>query len=173
MGYEYQNWKRIELIDADVCAIKNNQKKLRMLSDENISYEIVDELSIIKTINHKHVYEIGLSGKPDSVIFQYAIKANRIILTHDTDFLDDDKFPINISPGIVVLPGSRGCFESTLLGLVYLCHTFKDQHKLLSKSKITINSKEASMKIKSLNWDGQKTETEYLLNKGVYRNIFN
>jgi hypothetical protein len=54
------------------------------------------------------VDEVGLSGHSDEDVCAFAWRENRILLTHDHDFLDDRRFPYHRNPGMVSLPGASG-----------------------------------------------------------------
>ena len=59
---------------------------MRFLTDENIAVSIVKFLRN-KGFDVKDVKEESLYGSPDKDIFELAKKENRIILTHDKDFV--------------------------------------------------------------------------------------
>jgi predicted nuclease of predicted toxin-antitoxin system len=61
-----------------------------------------------KKLNVKDVYEEGLEGRPDEDVMAFAWDTQRVLLTHDRDFLDDRKFPANRNPGVIVLLGGSG-----------------------------------------------------------------
>src|SRR5262249_7529665 len=58
--------------------------------------------------NATYAGDVGLLGHDDMDVFAFAAREGRVILTHDTDFLDDRRFPPHRNPGIVVLPGASG-----------------------------------------------------------------
>ncbi|HAU0250447.1 DUF5615 family PIN-like protein [Legionella pneumophila serogroup 1] len=83
------------------------KRKARFLVDENLgnsTCEVLKELGW----NTLFVSEVDLIGKSDKDIYRYAFKNNRIILTHDTDFLNDKQFPFYCNPGVIVFPGGDG-----------------------------------------------------------------
>jgi hypothetical protein len=51
------------------------------------------------------VDDVGLSGRLGEEVLAFAWEEQRILLTHDFDFLDDSRFPFQRNPGLVVLPG--------------------------------------------------------------------
>jgi predicted nuclease of predicted toxin-antitoxin system len=51
------------------------------------------------------VDDVGLSGRSGEEVLAFAWEEQRILLTHDFDFLDDSRFPFQRNPGLVVLPG--------------------------------------------------------------------
>ncbi len=59
---------------------------MKFLTDENIAISVVKHLRN-KGHDVKDVKEESLYGSPDKDIFELAKKENRIILTHDKDFI--------------------------------------------------------------------------------------
>jgi hypothetical protein len=55
--------------------------------------------------------DAGLRRAPDRDHFTHALDYGRTLITFDTDFLDDRRFPLALSPGVVVLsaPDDRAC----------------------------------------------------------------
>jgi len=47
-------------------------------------------------------YEVGLAGHDDTDHLPYAYREGRVLLTHDKEFLDNQKHPPYRSPGIAV-----------------------------------------------------------------------
>ena len=60
---------------------------MKLLIDENISYRIVKKIEDIFP-NSEQVKRLGLLGKEDYIIWNYAKKNEFIILTKDEDYLD-------------------------------------------------------------------------------------
>ena len=89
--------------------VKENTKKARFFVDECLG-KGVTELLRNAGWNVDDVWEAGLCGQPDENLFAFAQKQDRILLTHNVDFLDDRKFPPdpNRNPGVIVLPGASG-----------------------------------------------------------------
>ena len=51
---------------------------------------------------------MALIGHADEASFATACETRRIILTRDSDFLDDQRFPFHRNPGVVVLLAATG-----------------------------------------------------------------
>lgn len=83
------------------------EKKARFLIDENLGEVVAQSLRALGW-NATYVGDVGLAGHDDTDVFAFAAREDRILLTHDTDFLDDRKFPPHRNPGVVVLPGAAG-----------------------------------------------------------------
>jgi hypothetical protein len=101
---------------------------------------------------------VGLAGHPDENVFAYALKHDRILLTHDTDFLDDRKFPFdsNRNPGVIVLPGGSGG-DAFLIRALSILQTICSARELFRGSKINI-SPEGIIKIRQRNLETGGTE---------------
>ena len=75
---------------------------MKLLLDENLSPQHARELRS-EGYDACAVAEIGLSGKPDEHIRQYAIDTGRILLTLDADFANIVRFPPEKTPGVMRL----------------------------------------------------------------------
>ena len=63
--------------------------------------------------NAVSVYDIGCEGKSDEIIYKEAFKADRILLTHDDDFLNNKLFELKFSTPTIILPIKN--FEDALV----------------------------------------------------------
>jgi predicted nuclease of predicted toxin-antitoxin system len=103
-------WKRLDhdISDESFAAFERDFKqKARFLVDESLG---VEAARVIRASGWNVVYvdEVDLGGKSDEDVFAFGWREDRIILTHDKDFLDDRRFPFHRNPGVVVLPGATG-----------------------------------------------------------------
>ena len=78
-------------------------KKARFIVDENIDGLTTEILHELKW-NVKGVKELGLSGHSDEDVLAEVWCNNRMLITNDRDFLDNDRFPEHRNPGIIILP---------------------------------------------------------------------
>jgi len=79
-------------------------------------------------------------GHSDEDVFARAWVDDRIILTHDTDFLDDRRFPPHQNPGVVVLPGAEGeeaALITSLAGLVSFVAPFREGYR---REKVVVSA---------------------------------
>jgi predicted nuclease of predicted toxin-antitoxin system len=89
--------------------------KARFLVDENAGIEVAKFLQN-SGYNAKFVADLGLRGRSDEDVFAAAWKNKRVVITHDADFLDNNRFPPNRNPGVVLIrPGSVGRDDERLL----------------------------------------------------------
>ena len=80
------------------------ESKARFLVDESVGMEAA-RLIRDRGWNVRYVEDVGLLGRSGEEVLAFAWKEQRILLTHDFDFLDDSRFPFQRNPGLVVLPG--------------------------------------------------------------------
>jgi len=111
-------WKKVLLpSDREVAAfMREHLKKARLLVDESLGPEVAAILRSARW-NTRYVADVGLQGHSDEDVFAFAHRDDRILLSHDTDFLDDRRFPPHRNPGVIVLPGGSGDEEALGAGL--------------------------------------------------------
>ena len=73
---------------------------LKFLIDENLSWRVAEALQKLG-IDALHIKDVGLQGKEDEIIMDYAIKENRVLLTQDSDFADIRNYPLGTHKGII------------------------------------------------------------------------
>ena len=95
----------------------------RFLVDESLGIGVTNALRR-EGWNAKDVLEVGLKGHSDEDIFAYAKREDRILLTHDDDFLDDKRYPLGRNPGIIVLPGGDGNVSALSRALGFISHRY-------------------------------------------------
>jgi predicted nuclease of predicted toxin-antitoxin system len=82
--------------------------KTRFLVDENAGVEVAKALQGYG-YNAKFVADVGLRGRSDEDVFAAAWKDKRVVITHDADFLDNNRFPPHRNPGVILVrPGAGG-----------------------------------------------------------------
>ncbi len=98
-------------------------------------------------------------------MFQRARKERRILLTHDEHFLDDRRFPLALSPGIIVM--RRPHDTDALASLVeLLVDVFRPYGETWEKQKILLSpSGEVTNRLREFK-TGRITETRYRLSPG-------
>jgi hypothetical protein len=77
--------------------------KTRFLADENIEPWALYILRYLKydVIDCRHA---NISGRDDRDVFAAAWRLRRVLLSHDADYLDDNRFPFARCAGLVVFP---------------------------------------------------------------------
>jgi len=79
---------------------------LRFKLDENFSPALAENF---KKSGHETetVLDENLSGSPDEAIFQVCLAENRCLVTFDLDFSNIMRFPVENTPGIIVVRPNR------------------------------------------------------------------
>lgn len=118
MGNIVMTWHRVpDAPQEEVKAFADQfRKRARFLVDESLGVDVAKVLQD-QGWNAKYVAELGLEGHSDEDVFARAWVDDRIVLTHDTGFLDDRRFPPHRNPGVVVLPGAQGDEVSLITAL--------------------------------------------------------
>jgi predicted nuclease of predicted toxin-antitoxin system len=89
--------------------------KARFLVDESAGVEVCRLLKN-NGYNAKFVKENDLRGRSDEDVFAAAWSEGRIVVTHDTDFLDNTRFPSHRNPGVILIrPGADGRDDQGLI----------------------------------------------------------
>jgi len=127
------SWRRVPDAPArEVEAfVKDFRRKARFLVDESLGASVAEVLRG-QGWNARYVRESSLEGRSDEEVFARAWAEDRILLTHDTDFLDDRRFPPHRNPGVVVLPGAEGSdtlLLTALAGVVSFVAPFREGYR--------------------------------------------
>lgn len=131
--------------------------KARFLVDESAGKNVAEFLRD-GGYNTKYVGEEGLEGHPDEDVYAFAWKENRIVVTHDPDFLDDRRFPPNRNPGIVLVrPGSSGRNDHGLFACLVKATLIAGSNAMWFRGKKLDFSSESNLTITS-----QGTRQRYL-----------
>jgi predicted nuclease of predicted toxin-antitoxin system len=159
-------WKATDPITKqDLSEFRRERKKTRFLVDEDVDPAVVNVLAE-SGYKAEHVSEVGLAGHPDENVLAYAKKKDRVLLTHDPDFLDDRKHPPQHNPGIVVLPGAQGNRRSLLDALDHVVRIIGDQRDLWRTTKISIAG-DGTWSVRTFERDiGQVVKNRYRVGKG-------
>ena len=86
---------------------ENREPRAKFLVDESLGVEVAN---VLRGAGWNAIFasDLGLLGHSDEDVFAAALREDRILLTHDRDFLNDRVFRPDRNPGLVVLPGAEG-----------------------------------------------------------------
>ena len=139
--------------------LQQYKRKSKFLVDENLGYGTYEILSDMGW-NVKFVSEVNLIGKSDEDLYQYAYKRNRIILTHDTDFMNNQQFPFYRNPGVIIFPGGDGSEAILKRALVDMLIVIAPFSEVYEGSKIIFYA-DREFKIMSVHTDGYIQTSRY------------
>lgn len=106
-------WNKVDVTNKIDQSIK---RKMKFLVDSNLGCGVKDYL-VANGWGATYANDVGLQGKSDEDVYQYAKKNKRILLTHDADFKDDRQFPYFSDTAVVILPGGSGSEQVLLRAL--------------------------------------------------------
>lgn len=90
---------------------------------------------------------------------------DRVLLTHDSDFLDDRRFPPRLNPVLVVLPGAEGENHALLSAIQHMLWIVGRLRELWRSTKIVI-SHDGIWTVFTFDLDeGRITKTRYRFTK--------
>ena len=87
------SWKRLPGgTEAQEAEFNSFRKKTRFLIDESLGEGVA---RVLRELGWNVVFgpDVGLKRHSDEDVFAYAWREQRVLLTHDRDFLDDRRFP--------------------------------------------------------------------------------
>lgn len=134
-------WKPVILpSDREVAEFtRAYKKKTRFLVDESLGKEVARVVTELGW-NARYVADVGLGGHADGDIFAFAHRDDRVILTHDNDFLDDHRFPPHRNSGVVVLPGGDGNEQALTKSLSLMLYIGGHFRGLYRNAKMSISN---------------------------------
>jgi|SRR5579884_1731297 len=154
-------WKPIFVSDQHANSFRSRaSKKARFQLDESVD-PIVADILRDRGFNVRTAAELDLIGHSDEDHLAAAKRDNRILLTHDEDFLNNRKFPPSRNPGLVILPGASGNLDALADSLQILFFLVAPYREIWRGAKIKIT---ADSYITVWNRDGdsgQYRETRY------------
>jgi predicted nuclease of predicted toxin-antitoxin system len=151
-------WEPIDITKDEIdAAVRAFAKKARFLVDENMDGETAPFLRS-KGWNTKSISEAGLQGRPDEDVLGLAHREDRILLTHDDDFLDDRRFPPHRNPGVVVLPGANGDTYALVRALLDLLAILAPYREFVRSAKVVFRA-DGSIAITARAGDSGRIET--------------
>jgi predicted nuclease of predicted toxin-antitoxin system len=140
-------WQILPGASPGFIAQLRRAKHSRFLTDESLGSGVAQFFQWYR-MNAVTVWEVGLDGRSDEVVFAYAWKQRRILLTHDDDFWNDRQFPEHRNPGVVILPGANGDQTDMINGLTWMTLLMRRNPEHWIKRKVRI-SRDGDVYIKS------------------------
>lgn len=134
-------WKRIRLSPQQWqqlnLELSGARGRTRFLIDENIPQDVTSALRQ-RQYSTMTVADYGFADRGEDDIFALAKSEDRVLVTHDQDFLDDERFPMDGHPGVAVLPRYGEDEDRFLRALGDLLKVHGDSHALWYEKKAWI-----------------------------------
>jgi predicted nuclease of predicted toxin-antitoxin system len=159
-------WKKIEQPNERETAEFKREfaRRARFLIDESLPGALAEALNRRKW-NVRTVEDLGLKGRSDEEILAAAFREDRILLTQDTDFLNERRFPRNRNPGLVVLPGGSGDMQAIVEALGVLLLIVGDYREVF-RGTYTQISADGVLSVSSLDKTGARKISRYHFTAG-------
>jgi predicted nuclease of predicted toxin-antitoxin system len=141
---EAMAWKKLS-VTADEQTNWLLAKRTKFFVDESLGPEATSFLRE-KKLNVKDVFEEGLIGRPDEDVMAFAWRNKRVLLTHDRDFLDNQRFPEHRNPGVIVLPGGAGDQSAMGHGIARVISVFSKDPEAWRHKKIVVTTDEIQIR---------------------------
>lgn len=153
-------WQPLNISDEEAASgMRRLRKKAHFLVDHNVDEETATYLRG-EGWNVVTATEAGVSTHADEDIFAFALREDRILLTHDKDFLDDRRFPPHRNPGVVILPGASGNTRDLVCGLLQTAWLVAPYRERWRHSKLIFNA-DWSLQIRQRDKSGTMVTRRY------------
>jgi predicted nuclease of predicted toxin-antitoxin system len=95
------SWRLLDLSAVTKEQMKRLSGEARFYADQNLDEAFIDILRWDK-LDVLRARDIGAEAQPDTFHYKYAFRHNRVLLTQDRDFLDEELFPLSQTCGVVI-----------------------------------------------------------------------
>jgi hypothetical protein len=154
-----------EISDEDWLGLGFVGKKLKLIADAQVPEPVIREIAeagitveALAQASRRH---------PDDNVLQLAQRTGRVLLTLDTDFWDDRKYPLQaVSEGIIYVAEPPSDYYRILraFGLVYGC--FAKSYPLDWWSHMKVRAVVGNFTIKMRTWEGKAARYRMRLQGG-------
>lgn len=79
------------------------RRKLRIYGDADLEAELEEYLRNHNWINYEGARELGFSGRDDEHHYREALRRERVLVTHDDDFLNNSRYALHETEGVIVI----------------------------------------------------------------------
>lgn len=94
-------WELLDLSGIRKADMRPLTGEARFYADHNLDQSIVYVLRHEK-FDVETAEGIQADKQPDEFHYRYAFKSKRVLLTHDKDFLDNERYPLSQTCGVIV-----------------------------------------------------------------------
>jgi hypothetical protein len=79
------------------------RQKLRLYGDADIEGALEDHLRQHKHVNYRGTRELRSTTRDDRHHYRESLKQRRVLISHNDDFLDNEKYPLHETDGVIVV----------------------------------------------------------------------
>lgn len=157
-------WRPIKVTEKEAAAFKRRfKKKARLLLDENLDAALADGLRALGW-KLETVEEVGLRGRDDGDVLAYAHRKDRILISNDSGFRDERRFPPQRNPGVIILPQDTS-EAARSLGVVL---PIVGEYRELFRGDVVEVDRGGTISVRSTKADGRRSTTRYRYSNGPY-----
>lgn len=127
----YRQWRQLNL------ELSGRRGRTRFLIDENMPQDVTAALRR-RRYSTMTVADYGFADRGEQDIFALAKREDRVLVTRDRGFLDEERFPFRGSPGVAVLPPPSEGEDPLTRACGDLLRVHGDSHALWYEKKVWI-----------------------------------
>ena len=113
--------------------------KTHFYADQNVGVSIIEVLRHLK-YEVETAAQVGGQHQIDEWHYRRAFKTKRVLLTHDHDFLDSERFPLSQTSGVIVINVDTDDTAKIARALEVIDTIFGGMAPYLKKRKLVVNS---------------------------------
>lgn len=147
--YKYKPPKKEEL--------RNLDGKAKFYADHNVDYSIVLALRM-KKYDVEAAKDIGAENQSDEYHFKRAFRTRRVLLTLDRGFLDNDRYPLSQTRGLIVLSVDTSSIPQLARAVEILYVILGGLAGLMKEKKFIVNKDRTLTMIEREFEDGDEVE---------------
>jgi len=132
-------WIRHKYRRPGKAELQGVERIVQFYADHNVDYSIVEALRI-KKYDVETARDIGAEKQHDEFHFRRAFRSKRVLLTLDRDFLDNRRFPLSQTHGIIVLNVDTSSIPKLARAVEVVYVILGGLAGLLKEKKVIVNS---------------------------------
>ena len=84
------------------------RRKLRVYGDADLDTDFEDYLRDHKWVNYTGARDLGFADRDDQHHYREASRQERVLVTHDDDFLNNTRYALQETEGVIVVKRAQG-----------------------------------------------------------------
>jgi predicted nuclease of predicted toxin-antitoxin system len=159
------SWKPLRMTKQEESSLRRAYyKKARFLIDEQLDTDIAPVLKEMGW-NVETAAEAGLSGRSDEDVLAYAWRTNRILITGDSDFKEERRFPSFRNPGIVIVPSGTDSYAAVATAVFHV-----GEYRELYRGDVIEVDRAQTITVRSTDKTGKRSSSRFRFTKTEFPN---